>query len=303
MILGKDKNKLPDIPYFISSFKMNVENIYEKIDDGGYVNDVDFNLSKKLISTIFDLKDKDIDCVELTIKDFVSDYSEIVVKTNSACLGVNKRGLFRDCNCISLTNEVLSSYSLSTIITYILLSCEKVVSHELEEPRNKIENDKKLFLYLKYLFKDDFSIYRNDASKFFNSRHWDIIVESLHSFTNPDSNLWICFRDYLGVRDSGYKIRDMYVQNIYKLLKYKIFPIILPDLSDIRIDNDKFSFYEEKDYDKLEMFYNKDNLLFKRNPNIENLRSYLQIDYIPNEFYFRFIKESKFLDSILRNYS
>ena len=77
----------------------------------------------------------------------------------------------------------------------------------------------------------------------------------------------------------------------------------MPDLSDIRIDNDKFSFYEEKDYDKLEMFYNKDNLLFKRNPNIENLRSYLQIDYIPNEFSFRFIKESKFLDSILRNYS
>ena len=158
--------------------------------------------------------------------------------------------------------------------------------------------------YPKYdCVQDDFSIYKNDANKFFNSRHWDIIIESLHSLTNSDSNLWICFRNYLDTRDSEYKIRDMYVQNIYKLLKYKIFPIILPDLSDIRIDSDKFSFYEEKDYDKLEMFYNKDNLLFKRNPNIENLRSYLQIDYIPNEFSFRFIKESKFLDSILRNYS
>ena len=314
MILGKNKNNVPEIPYFISSFKKNVENIYGKIDNEGYVNDVDFDLSKKLISTIFDLRDKDIDCVELTINDFESDYDKIVVETNSECLDIHKDSILGDsilwnCKCISLTNEVLSSYSLSTLITYILLSCEKDISYELEEPRNKIDNDKKLFLYLKQLFKDDFSIYKNDANKFFNSRHWDIIVESLHSFTNPDSNLWICFRDYLGVGDSGYKIRDMYVQNIYKLLKYKIFPIILPDLSDIKIDNDKFSFYKEKDYDKLEMFYDKDNILFKHNPNIENLRIFMEprifmeINYIPNKFSFKFIKESKSTDIFSRYFS
>lgn len=289
MIICRNKNDVPKVNHYILSFRKLIESNYNLIDN---IKDnksfKEIILAKKLSSTIFSLYDNNIDCGEF-ITNECNVHSEI-----SISLDENLLCYFRNMSTWSLSDSLiihipkkyLNDYSKFTLNLMFLLNDQ--YETELEKPKTLINNDKKLFYLLKNIFKIDYSEFINNADKFFNSKYWDIILESIERSISKDSNFWEYWKtdNFLNDKDE-YDIRENILNNIENLLKYYIFPIIIPNIDNIKISNDKFSYYKQEEFKTLEMKYNNESIVFKHLDNY-NI-SHKNICYNPDNFSFHFI--------------
>lgn len=289
MIICRNKNDVPKVNQYILSFKKLIESNYNLIDN---IKDnksfKEIILAKKLSSTIFSLYDNDIDCGEFITNEY-NFHSEIHIslsKDSLHCFRNMSTLSLSDSLTINMPKEYLNDYSKFTLNLMFLLNSE--YETELEKSKTLINNDKKLFYLLKHIFKIDYSEFINNANKFFNSKYWDIILESIERSVNKDSIFWEYWKtdNFLNDKDE-YDIRENILNNIENLLKYYIFPIIIPNTDNIQITNDKFSYYKQEEFKTLKMQYNNDSIVFKHLDNYNILHK--DICYSPDNFSFHFI--------------
>lgn len=289
MIICRNENDVPKVNQYILSFRKLIESNFSLIDNiKDHKSFKEIILAKKLSSTIFSLYDNNIDCGEF-ITNECNFYSEINISLseNSLCCFRNMsiRSL-SDSLTIRIPKKYLNDYSKFTLNLMFLLNGE--YETELEKPKTLINNDKKLFYLLKHIFKNDYSEFRNNANKFFSSKYWGIILESIERSISKDSNFWEYWKTDNFLNDKNeYDIRKNILDNIENLLKYYIFPIIIPNIDSIQITNDNFSYYKQEEFKTLEMQYNNESIVFKHLDNY-NI-SYKNICYRPDNFSFHFI--------------